>query len=66
MALDTQANLAKSVKAPFVNRQNGANSMMVNLSIAIKGNHFLANKYRASAFLKKQKNKEIKFLLDTL
>ena len=43
-----------------------ANSIMVNLSIIIKGNQFVGNKYGASDVLKKQRNKESKFLLDTL
>ena len=43
-----------------------ANSIMVNLSITIKRNQFVGNKYRASDFLKKQRNEESKFLLDTL
>ena len=42
-----------------------ANSVMVNLSIINKSNQFVGNKYRTSDFLK-QRNKEIKFLLDTL
>ena len=43
-----------------------ANSIMVNLSITIESNLFVGNKYRPSDFLKKQRNKERKFLLDTL
>ena len=43
-----------------------ANSSMVNLSITIKSYQFVGNKYRASDFLKKQRNKERKLLLDTL
>ena len=66
MVLDTQANLPESDKAPFVTRQNGVNSSMVNLSITIKSNQFAGNKYMASGFLKKQRKKESKFLLDTL
>ena len=34
-----------------------ANSTMVNLSITIESNLFVGNKYRASAFLKKQRKK---------
>ena len=58
--------LPKVTKAPFITRENGANSIMVNLSITIKSNQFAGNKYRASGFLKKQSKKESKFLLDTL
>ena len=58
--------LPKVTKAPFVTRENGANSIMVNLSITIKSNQFVRNKYRVSDFLKKQRNKESKFLLDVL
>ena len=36
MALATQANLAESDKGSFVTRENGANSVMVNLSIKSK------------------------------
>ena len=43
-----------------------ANSSIVNLSITIKSYQFVGNKYRASDFLKKQRNKERKLLLDTL
>ena len=43
-----------------------ANSTLVNLSITIESNLFVGNKYRASAFLKKQRKKERKFSLDTL
>ena len=39
---------------------------MVNLSITIISNQFVRNKYGAHDFLKKQRNKESKFLLDTL
>ena len=42
------------------------NSIMVNLSITIESNLFVGNKYRAPDFLKKQRNKASKFLLDTL
>ena len=42
-----------------------ANSVIVNLSIISKNNQFVENKYKASDFLK-QRNKESKFLLDTL
>ena len=42
------------------------NSVMVNLSITIISNQFVRNKYGAHDFLKKQRNKESKFLLDTL
>ena len=41
------------------------NSVMVNLSIFSKSNQFVGKNYRASDFLK-QRNKESKFLLDTL
>ena len=58
--------LPEVTKAPFVTRENGANSIMVNLSIAIKSNQFVEITYRASDFLKKQRNKESKFLVDTL
>ena len=58
--------LPKITKTPFVTRENGANSVMVNLSITIKSNQVVGNKYRASDFLKKQINKVSKFLLDTL
>ena len=58
--------LPEVTKAPFVTRENGANSIMVNLSIAIKSNQFVEITYRASDFLKKQRNKESKFLDDTL
>ena len=39
---------------------------MVNLLITIKSYQFVGNKYRVSDFLKKQRNKESKLLLDTL
>ena len=39
---------------------------MANLSFGTKSNQFVGKKYRASDFLKKQRNKESKFLLDTL
>ena len=42
-----------------------ANSVIVNLSVNSKSNQFVENKYKASDFLK-QRNKESKFLLDTL
>ena len=58
--------LPKVTKALFVTRENGVNSIMVNLSITIKSNQFVGNKYRASDFLKKQRNKESTFLVDTL
>ena len=58
--------LPEVTKAPFVTRENGANSIMVNLSIAIKSYQFVEITYRASDFLKKQRNKESKFLVDTL
>ena len=35
MALDTQANLLKVTKVPYVNRENGANSIMVNLLLKV-------------------------------
>ena len=41
-------------------------SIMVNLSIHTESNQFVTSKYRASDFLKKQRNKESKFLFDTL
>ena len=34
------------------------NSIMVNLSITIKSYQLVGNNYRASGFLKKQRNKE--------
>ena len=44
-----------------------ANSIMVNLlTTIIKSNQLVGNKYRESVFLKKHRNKESKFLLDTL
>ena len=43
-----------------------ANSIMVNLSITVKCYQFVGNKYRASDFFKKQRNKESKLLLDTM
>ena len=49
--------LPKVTKAPFVNRENGANSIMVNLSITMKTNQFVGN--RASDFLKKQRKKRV-------
>ena len=58
--------LPKVTKALFVTRENGVNSVMVNLSITIKSNQFIGNKYRAPDFLKKQRNKESTFLVDTL
>ena len=58
--------LPKVTKALFVTRENGVNSIMVNLSITIKSNQFVGNKYRAPDFLKKQRNKESTFLVDTL
>ena len=45
--------LPKVTKAVLVTRENGANSIMVNLSITIKSNQFVGNKYRVSGFLKK-------------
>ena len=33
-----------------------SNSVMVNLSITIKSNQFVGNKYRASGFLKEQRD----------
>ena len=56
-ALAHKQILLKVIKAPFVTRENGTNSIMVNLSITIKSNQFVGIKYRASDFLKKQKNK---------
>ena len=41
-------------------------SITVNLSIHTESNQFVTSKYRASDFLKKQRNKESKFLFDTL
>ena len=42
----------KVTKSPFVTRENGANSIMVNLSITMKSNQFVGSKYRAPDFLK--------------
>ena len=39
---------------------------MENLSIATKSKQFAGKKYRTSDFLMKQRNKDSKFLLDTL
>ena len=39
---------------------------MLNPCITIKSNQFAGKKYSASEFLKKQRNRESKFLLDTL
>ena len=63
--LDKQI-LPKMKKAPFVTREKRTNSIMVNLSITVKCNQFVGNKYRASDFLKKQRNEGSEFLLDTL
>ena len=49
--------LPKVTKAPFVTRENGTNSIMVNLSITMKSNQFIGN--RASDFLKKQRKKRV-------
>ena len=49
--------LPKVTKAPFVTRENGANSIMVNLSISMKSNQFIGN--RTSDFLKKQRKKRV-------
>ena len=49
--------LPKVTKAPFVTRENGANSIMVNLSISMKSNQFIRN--RTSDFLKKQRKKRV-------
>ena len=43
-----------------------ANSIMLNLSITIKSYQFVGSKYRASNFLKKQRNEDSKLLLDIL
>ena len=40
--------------------------VFANLSITIKSNQFAGKKYRVSYFLKKQRNKESKLLLDIL
>ena len=66
MAFDTSKSCRKVTKAPFVTRENRTKPIMVNLSITIKSYQFVGNKYKASDFLKKQRNKESKFLLDTL
>ena len=50
--------LLKVTKAPFITRENGANSIMVNLSITNKSNQFAGHRYKVSDFLKKQRNKE--------
>ena len=52
--------LPKVTKAPFVTRENGANSIMVNLLITMKSNQFVGNKYKASDFLKKQSKKRLR------
>ena len=43
-ALAHKQILLKVIKAPFVTRENGTNSIMVNLSITIKSNQFVGNK----------------------
>ena len=48
----------KVTKAPFVTRENGANSIMVNLSITVKSNQFVGSKHRVPDFLKKERKKE--------
>ena len=42
-------------KAPFVTREKRTNSIIANLSITIKCNQFVGNKYSAYDFLKKQR-----------
>ena len=66
MALDTQANLAESDKGSICNQRKWSEFYYGELSITIKSNQFVGNKYRASDFLKKQRNKESTFLVDTL
>ena len=63
MALDTQTNLAESGKGSFCNQREW--SEFYYGEFIIKSNQFVGNKYRTSDFLKKQRNKENKFLLDT-
>ena len=64
MALDTQTNLAESDKGSFCNQREW--SEFYYGEFIINFNLFVGNKYRASDFLKKQKTKESKFLLDTM
>ena len=47
--------LPKVAKAPFVTRENGANSLMVNLSIAIKSNEFVETSIGRLIFEEKKK-----------
>ena len=47
--------LPKMKKAPFVTREKRTNSIIANLSITIKCNQFVGNKYSAYDFLKKQR-----------
>ena len=63
MAFDTQANLAKS-EGSFCNRREWSQAYYGEFTI--KSYQFAGNKYRASDFLKKQRNKESKFLLNIL
>ena len=63
MALDTQTNLAESDNGSFCNQREW--SEFYYGEFIIKSNQFVGNKYRTSDFLKKQRNKENKFLLDT-
>ena len=65
MALDAQANLAESDKGSFCNQREWS-KFYYGEFFTIKSNQFVGNKYRASDFLKKQRNKQSKFLLDTL
>ena len=58
------ANLAESDKGSFCNQRKW--SKFYYGEFMIKSNLLVGNKYRASDFLKKQKTKESKFLLDTM
>ena len=64
MALDTQANLAESDKGSLCKQRKW--SEFYYGEFIIKSNQFVANNQRASDFLKKERNKESKFLLDIL
>ena len=64
MALDAQANLAESDKGSFCNQREWS-KFYCGEFFTIKSNQFVGNKY-ASDFLKKQRNKQSKFVLDTL
>ena len=47
--------LPKVTKAPFVNRENGANSIMVNLSITIKSTQFAGKQVQGVLFFEETK-----------